>query len=163
MSLSGALRRCCCSGEESDEASGFSPRLVPLLVVKARAPEGLRPSAIREPLSEGSEPTPLRWEGEAAPERGVCAGKLGSDTEVESDFSEIVVGTRRGGAVFSSNCCMKKSASVNTLWGSAGGGAGVSLETGVDCENGDMGLSGTGGTVFEGLRISDLEGGDEKD
>lgn len=96
----------------------------------------------------------------------MCVERLGSDTEVESDFSEIVVGTRRWGTGFSSSCCMKKSASVNTLWGSAGGGAGVSFETGVedrDWGDGDMSLSGTGGTVFEGLRIIDLEGGEEKD
>lgn len=46
------------------------------------------------------------------------------------------------------------------LWGSAGAvGTGVSFETGVedmDCGGGE-GLSGTGGTAFEALRINDLE------
>lgn len=89
----------------------------------------------------------------------MCADRPGSDTEVESEVSEIVVGTRRGGADFSSSCCMKKSASVNTLWGSA---AGASFEALVR-DGGNIDLSGTGGTAFEALRISNLEDGGEKD
>lgn len=54
---------------------------------------------------------------------------------------------------------------MNTLWESAGGGIGVSFEAGVedrDGGDGDMNLSGTGGTVFEALRVSDFEGGEDR-